>query len=103
MKKLILLSLFIFSSTTFANQVCPEMSKYAGLSFTDTKNNIDTDYLIEDAQARFDKEHAYLFIMAVQYGSGQYKRNPQAHQKDVEQNAQESCEALLEHLKVTLK
>jgi hypothetical protein len=99
MKKLILLSLFIFSSTAFANEVCPEMSKYAGLSFADAKNNIDRDYLIEDAQSRFDKEHAYLFIMAVQYGSGQYKLNPQANQKEVELNAQKTCISLLEHLK----
>ena len=99
MKKLILLSLFMFSSTAFANQVCPEMSKYAGLSFTDTKNNINTDYLIDDIRSRFDKQHEYLFIMAVQYGSGQYKRNPQISQKNVELNAEKTCEALLEHLK----
>jgi hypothetical protein len=103
MKKLILLSLFMFSSTAFANQMCPEMSKYAGRSFTDTKNDINTDYLIDDIRSRFDKQHEYLFIMAVQYGSGQYKRNPQISQKDVELNAEQSCEALLEHLKVTLK
>lgn len=41
--------------------------------------------------------------MAVQYGSGQYKKNPQANPKDVELNTEKTCASLLEHLKVTLK